>query len=186
MSFHNSLVHFDLLQFFSLFQSSSETVLNTTSVLQRIHSLSSSDQQVSQIANAPSQSTNVPLHRNKSSLHGGSSAWSTTNQTTNIGGSLSSLNQSNSLPSPLVLHNTPDFGDPHMPGKVVNHGKPNVAPKPPGIAVSPNGQPNNNNNNNGKPSPPMKKLNMNGKPASRAQSMRVPRYGNFIAFTLIL
>lgn len=166
------------MQFFSLFQSSSETVLNTTSVLQRIHSHSSSDQQVSQIAKSPSQTTNVSLHRNKSSLHGSNSTWSTTSHTTNIGGSLSSLNQSNSLPSPLVLHNVPDFNDAHMPGKVVNHGKPNVAPKPPGIAVSPNGQ-SNNNNNNGKPSPPMKKLNMNGKPASRAQSMRVPRYVNF-------
>lgn len=161
-----------------MFQSSSETVLNTTSVLHKIHSHSSSDQQVSQIANAPSQSTNASLHRNKSSLHGGSSAWSTS-QTTNIGGSLSSLNQSSSLPSPLVLPNASYFGDSHMPGKVVNHGKPNVAPKPPGIAVSPNGQSNNNNNNNGKPSPPMKKLNMNGKPASRAQSMRVPRYVNY-------
>lgn len=46
----------------------------------------------------------------------------------------------------------------------VSHGKPNLAPKPP-------------TNQPDRPSPPPKKLLVNGKLAARAQSMRVPRCG---------
>lgn len=117
------------------------------------------------------------LHKNKSSLHSNVSSKSGTwNPSSALdatyGGSMSSLVHSNSSPS-----NSSNIGGSEVDlrlsdsgNKVVNHGKPNLAPKPPTAG------PTNNNfqANNGKPSPPSK--NTNGRPPSRAQSLRVPRY----------
>ncbi|XP_047991013.1 translation initiation factor IF-2-like isoform X3 [Leguminivora glycinivorella] len=91
------------------------------------------------------------LHRNKSALH------STTPAA--LGGSMSSLTSAPTTPTPCASLSTSDLSERPR----ISHGKPNLAPRPPA-------------NPPDRPSPPPKKLNINGgKMAGRAQSMRVPR-----------
>ncbi|CAK1579978.1 unnamed protein product [Parnassius mnemosyne] len=88
------------------------------------------------------------LHRNKSSLHSSSQS--------SLGGSMTSLTTAPAAApagASLASLSTSDLTERARP----SHGKPNVAPKPPA------------------PSPPPKKLVLNGRAAARAQSMRVPR-----------
>ncbi|PSN29329.1 hypothetical protein C0J52_19953 [Blattella germanica] len=98
-------------------------------------------------------------------------------------GSTSSLNSRSGITSNHEQANNRSFlhggsgGPPSLPNKppVGGYGKPNLAPKPPGIAPNSTSTPS-------KPSPPPKKQMMNGAagnggrvPVTRAQSMRVPR-----------
>lgn len=131
--------------------SSSDSVLTTNSVLDRISSLQ--QQNSEQVITSHVAST---LHRNKSSLHAtGQGA---------LGGSMTSLSSSSSpTPAPASSLSTSDLCDRPR----VSHGKPNLAPKPPQLAPAPN--------IDTRPSPPPKKLITNGKVAGRTQSMRVPR-----------
>lgn len=119
------------------------------------------------------------LHRNKSSLHSSTamksatvSTWnSTLSQDMSHGGSMSSLMHNISAPSPPIVGGSEidlRLSDSH---KVVSHGKPNLAPKPPTMSPSNNMLGNNNQASSG-----LKKLNGNSRPANRAQSLRVSRY----------
>ncbi|XP_037868289.1 uncharacterized protein LOC101747115 isoform X2 [Bombyx mori] len=126
-------------------RSSSDSVLTTGSISERINNLQ-------QQATEPHQtSVGVTLQRNKSSLHAASQSA--------LGGSMTSLSSAPTprVPSPASSLSTSDLSD-----RPRSHGKPNLAPKPPGPAPD-------------RPSPPPKKLIVNGKMASRTQSMRVPR-----------
>lgn len=76
---------------------------------------------------------------------------------------MTSLSSAPPTPTPASSLSTSDLSERPR----VNHGKPNLAPKPPVTAHAPD-----------RPSPPLKKLIVNGKLAARAQSMRVPRYVN--------
>lgn len=121
------------------------------------------------------------LHRNKSSLHSTTAMKSATVSTWNStlsqdmihGGSMSSLMHSNiSAPNPPIVGGSEidlRLSDSH--NKVVSHGKPNLAPKPPTMNAT-----NNVQSNNGQAAAGLKKLNVNGRPAYRAQSLRVARY----------
>ncbi|CAH2096474.1 unnamed protein product [Euphydryas editha] len=131
---------------FRILPSSSDSVLTTGSLTERISNL----QQVSEQGMPPHIAST--LHRNKSSLHSGSQ--------TSLGGSMTSLSSAPPTPTPASSLSTSDLSERPR----VNHGKPNLAPKPPVMAHAPD-----------RPSPPPKKLIVNGKLAARAQSMRVPR-----------
>ncbi|CAB3236581.1 unnamed protein product [Arctia plantaginis] len=137
----------DMKYFRNLYRSSSDSVLTTNSVLERISSL---QQQVSEQTLAPHVSTT--LHRNRSSLHAAGQGA--------LGGSMTSL----SSPTPPAHSPAPSLSTSDLCERPrVSHGKPNLAPKPPAPAPDT------------RPSPPPKKLLTNGKIAGRTQSMRVPR-----------
>ncbi|KAL1491865.1 hypothetical protein ABEB36_012396 [Hypothenemus hampei] len=87
------------------------------------------------------------LHANKSSLHNNS----TLHRKAKSNANLSSLDCTDNVNNGICLPNKP----------VINHGKPNLAPKPPIL--------------NGKPTPPTKLSLKPNKTISRAQSMRTPR-----------
>ncbi|CAG4955841.1 unnamed protein product [Colias eurytheme] len=125
-------------------QSSSDSVLTTGSVTERVSSQTSEQTLPTHVAST--------LHRNRSSLHSGSQV--------SLGGSMTSLTSAPPTPAPASSHSTSDLSERPR----VSHGKPNLAPKPPTLNPAPD-----------RPSPPPKKLVVNGKLAARAQSMRVPR-----------
>lgn len=75
---------------------------------------------------------------------------------------MTSLTSQSPTPTPASSFSTSDLCE--RPTRV-NHGKPNLAPKPPALPPP----------NDTRPSPPPKKLITNGKLAGRTQSMRVPR-----------
>ncbi|XP_021913885.1 WAS/WASL-interacting protein family member 2-like isoform X2 [Zootermopsis nevadensis] len=114
------------------------------------------------------QKPSMPTSTSDSVLTGSSSALNVRT------GSNSTFNNHDHVNNRSFLHSG---GPPSLPSKppVGGYGKPNLAPKPPGIA--PNAASITN-----KPSPPPKKLIVNGTvgntnrpPVTRAQSMRVPR-----------
>lgn len=76
---------------------------------------------------------------------------------------MSSLSSVPTTPTPSGSFSTSDLSE----RPKVSYGKPNLAPKPPIMAPAVT--------NDIRPSPPPKKLIINGKSATRTQSMRVPR-----------
>ncbi|CAH2238349.1 jg122, partial [Pararge aegeria aegeria] len=126
--------------------SSSDSVLTTGTISERITNLQQSSEQSLQPHVAST------LQRNRSSLHSGSQ--------TSLGGSMTSLTSAPPTPAPASSLSTSDLTERPR----VSHGKPNLAPKPPTVSPAPD-----------RPSPPPKKLIVNGKLAARAQSMRMPR-----------
>ncbi|XP_049872976.1 uncharacterized protein LOC126371705 isoform X2 [Pectinophora gossypiella] len=134
-------------EFIRMVRSSSDSVLTTGSISDRISNL----QQQTSEQHAPSQAT---LQRNKSALHSGQNS---------LGGSMTSLTSAPPTPTPASSLSTSDLSERPR----VSHGKPNLAPKPPTLAPGAVVDT--------RPSPPPKKLIVNGKIASRTQSMRVPR-----------
>lgn len=121
---------------------------------------------------APSRNLSVDESRNPKllSLHENSSNGLHLSQTS-LHGNVSSLHSSNSLHRKSKSNanlSTLDCTDASVNNgsyqtskPVINHGKPNLAPKPPVL--------------NGKPAPPSKLMMKPNKPISRAQSMRSPR-----------
>ncbi|GBP93235.1 hypothetical protein EVAR_68242_1, partial [Eumeta japonica] len=145
--------------------SSSDSVLTTSSLSERIQNLQINAGIAPPVGAVVQSSDPPPLHtntlkRNKSALHGGDRTGLT------LGGSMTSLSSAPPTPTPAASLSTSDLSErPIRP----SHGKPHLAPKPPILApASPT-------TTDTRPSPPPKKLIMNGKVATRAQSMRVPR-----------
>ncbi|KAJ2948916.1 hypothetical protein O0L34_g5851 [Tuta absoluta] len=132
-------------------RSSSDSVLTGGSLSDRISSLQAAGAGSGGGETPPSHAT---LQRNKSALHSTQGA---------LGGSMTSLTSAPPTPTPASSLSTSDLSERPR----VSHGKPNLAPKPPTLGAAPAVDT--------RPSPPPKKLLMNGKIASRTQSMRVPR-----------
>lgn len=150
-----------------MFQPPHESATSPT-ITQRITNLQNQPEEIVVRNAVPNASS---LHRNSFKFGAPAplkipepSGWTTSlNQDSNYGGSMPSLVQSTATPIAVAESDThlSDSGP-----KIISHGKPNVAPKPPGIQPI----------SGGSTAQSPKILNANGRPVSRAQSFKVTRY----------